>query len=210
MRSIVILAFKSTLSDRNCFSALWYIYDAGEMSDLFGTYWRYLSLERLQYVIRSTYYRENICKFLSQDESMSDSFSLRFIVSDHFFPLTIEPFHLGPLRHSLPFAFAVLHWPHDTASDIQYIRGSLCFMANCFIIFDIFPVWPRLGVLLHGCLLCVMNVVLCTILNTPTCAQRVFYPRNTRIERDKQHFLKKKSILSSRVVKKIHFIYFMV
>jgi len=35
--------------------------------------------------------------------------------------------------------------PRGTASGrvVRYIRGSLCFMANCFIIFDIFPVYGR-------------------------------------------------------------------
>lgn len=43
----------------------------------------------------------------------------------------------------LPLAFAVPHRPRGIASDIRHIRGSLCFMANCFIIFDIFPVYGR-------------------------------------------------------------------
>lgn len=45
--------------------------------------------------------------------------------------------HSPPPRRSLSAATASVGY-------IRYIRGSLCFMANCFIIFDIFPVYgPR-------------------------------------------------------------------
>ena len=65
-------------------------------------------------------------------------------------------------------------------ADIRRTRGSLRFMANCFIIFDIFPVYGcgRAFCLRH-CLLCVMNATLCaTLLRAP----RSFFRSNARLE----------------------------
>lgn len=90
-------------------------------------------------------------------------------VSSPLFPANF--FSTGPASHrrrcsltSSPFA---LHRRPLTTklTDIRRTRGSLRFMANCFIIFDIFPVYGcgRAFCLGH-CLLCVMNATLCVVL----------------------------------------------
>lgn len=43
----------------------------------------------------------------------------------------------------VPLSIRVRRFSWCRALSIRYIRGSLCFMANCFIIFDIFPVYGR-------------------------------------------------------------------
>lgn len=109
-----------------------------------------------------------------------------------------------------PLAFAVPHrrpTARGIASDIRHIRGSLCFMANCFIIFDIFPVYGR------GSAFCFMAVY-CTwwtslyvppwIIPRPT-PRLVFHPRDARrVEYDKRHFfmIKMRSAFSHRLVEK--------
>lgn len=93
-------------------------------------------------VAGNTYYHENICKSLPRDVDVGYSpFASLFWAT--FFHLQSPCHPVAPLRHSPPLAFAVPHRPRGIASDIRYIRGSLCFMANCFIIFDIFPVYGR-------------------------------------------------------------------
>lgn len=106
-----------------------------------------------------------------------------------------------------PLAFAVPHRPRGIASDIRHIRGSLCFMANCFIIFDIFPVYGR------GSAFCFMAVY-CTwwtslyvppwIIPRPT-PRLVFYSRGVRrVEYDERHFfmIKMRSVFSHHLVEK--------
>lgn len=94
----------------------------------------------------------------------------------------------------LASSVAVPHRPlrdHAASPGIRYMRGSLCFMANCFIIFDIFPVYGR------GPTFCFM-VVYCawwTLLYVPPWIlglrpARVLSARySRRIEYDKRHFL---------------------
>lgn len=89
-------------------------------------------------VAGNTYYHENICKSLPRDIDVGYSpFASLFRTT--FFHLQ-SPCHPAPFP---PLAFTVPHRPRGIASDIRHIRGSLCFMANCFIIFDIFPVYGR-------------------------------------------------------------------
>lgn len=89
-------------------------------------------------VAGNTYYRGNICKSLPRDIDVGYSpFASLFRTT--FFHLQ-SPCRPAPFP---PRAFTVPHRPRGVASDIRHIRGSLCFMANCFIIFDIFPVYGR-------------------------------------------------------------------
>lgn len=104
--------------------------------------------------------------------------------------------------------------PRGIASDIRHIRGSLCFMANCFIIFDIFPVYGR------GSVFCFMAVYCTwwTSLYVPpwiipsAYARLVFYPRDVRrIEYDKRHFfMTKKCVLLRHFVGKKITIWFAI
>lgn len=122
------------------------------MVDLLGTFRRYLSRGRLHEiytsggVARNTYYRGNICKSLPRDarRCLGSSPFASLFRGRNFFPLTIaivpSCVPLLPRRSHSPFLFTSRA---ASASGIRYIRGSLCFMANCFIIFDIFPVYGR-------------------------------------------------------------------
>lgn len=158
-------------------------------------------------VVGNTYYHGNICKSLSRDVDVGYSpFASLFRAT--FFHLQSPCHPAAPLRHSRrshsPF---LTDRPRGIASDIRHIRGSLCFMANCFIIFDIFPVYGR------GSAFCFMAVY-CTwwtslyvppwIIPRPT-PRLVFHPRDVRrVEYDKRHFfiIKMRSVFSHRLVEK--------
>lgn len=161
--------------------------------------------------MRNTYYHENICKSLLRDVD----------VESLFFSLCFSPFlvliSLGSLFRPTSFRVQSLFCPgplfaHSSLRPssflagrcattrhrpgIRYMRGSLCFMANCFIIFDIFPVYGR------GSTFCFM-VVYCawwTLLYVPPWilglrSARVLSARySRRIEYDKRHSLVIKNV----------------
>lgn len=118
-----------------------------------------------------------------------------------------------PFRFSLrailarPFAFAVP--PHRTAGTaraaVRYIRGSLCFMANCFIIFDIFPVYGRAGPRRFASRLSIVRDerrFMRAIPDTPGPRDVLFARHTTRVgvERDKRYFLVIKREICARAL----------
>lgn len=127
------------ISSRNAFITL------VETADLLGTFWRYLSRGRLREIragLQETLITtKTYVNPLPRDVDVGYS-PLASLFRATFFHLQ-SPCHPVALCAILPLAFAVPHRPHGIASDIRHIRGSLCFMANCFIIFDIFPVYGR-------------------------------------------------------------------
>lgn len=145
--------------NRNIYIVTRCIYKAREMVDLLGTFRRYLSRGRL----REIYTRAGLHETLITAETYVNPFpeihvdvsdplpSLHCFAGATFFHLQLPSFHPASLPSSPPFLHhsRCSHSPFlftgraASASGIRYIRGSLCFMANCFIIFDIFPVYGR-------------------------------------------------------------------
>lgn len=132
-----------------------YLYKTREMVDLLGTYSDdiYLGGDYAKYIrgrgldetliTAETYVNPFPETHVDVSDPLSPFTSLLFAGAT-FFPLTIAivPSCVPslPRRSHSPFLFTDRA---ASASGIRYIRGSLCFMANCFIIFDIFPVYGR-------------------------------------------------------------------